>query len=86
MRPLPCPPGAESNPNEQGIRNSLARLTSIRVSTFCSKRRIRTLVKEALFTFRGEHERFDRAALNEVDHLVLITTGVTLACGAILTA
>ena len=32
--------------------------------------------EKALFTFRREHEQFDLAALNEVDHLVLIATGV----------
>jgi len=32
--------------------------------------------KQALFTFGGEHEQFDLSALDEVDHLVLITAGV----------
>jgi hypothetical protein len=32
--------------------------------------------EQALFTFRREYEQFDLPALNEVDHLVLIATGV----------
>jgi hypothetical protein len=32
--------------------------------------------QDALFTFGGEHKQFDLPALNDVDHLVLIATGV----------
>jgi len=32
--------------------------------------------QQALLAFGGEHEQFDLPALDEVDHLVLIATGV----------
>jgi hypothetical protein len=35
--------------------------------------------KEAFLTFGGEHEQFDLAALDEVDHLVLIAAGIDVS-------
>ena len=32
--------------------------------------------QEALFAIGGEHQQFDLAALDEIDHLVLIAAGV----------
>jgi len=34
--------------------------------------------QQALLAFGGEHKQFDLAAVNEVDHLVLIPTGVNV--------
>lgn len=35
--------------------------------------------KETLFTFGGEHEQFGLAALDQVDHLVLIVAGLNVS-------
>ena len=35
--------------------------------------------EKALFAFRREHEQFDLTALNEVDHLILITGSVNVS-------
>ena len=32
--------------------------------------------QEALFTIGGEHQQFDLAALDEIDHIALIAAGV----------